>query len=155
VTSNETDTVGVEGSFSRELNELWSFALTTGLQRSDFTFVDVNGELVDNAATNYTMSIEFAKRTELSAVDIGLFRVLNPNAVGFLAERNELRFRFTRQLSERLRAGFGFRAMETGALDRDTSDRELLRADFDVEWAFTPSWSFAARYGAVDQKFTG
>src|SRR5690606_32540819 len=26
---NETDTVGVEGSFSRQLNELWSFTLTT------------------------------------------------------------------------------------------------------------------------------
>jgi hypothetical protein len=154
-TNNETDTVGVEGSFSRELNELWSFALTTGLQRSDFTFIDETGEFVDNAATNYTVSIEFAKRTEVSAVDIGLFRLLNPNAVGFLVERNELRVRFTRQLSERLRAGFGIRAMETGALDREPYDRRLFRADFDVEWAFTPSWSFAARYGAVDQKFSG
>src|SRR5690606_38345286 len=30
VTRNETDTVGVVGSFSRELNEIWSFDLTTG-----------------------------------------------------------------------------------------------------------------------------
>src|SRR5690606_3476113 len=107
------------------------------------------------AATNWTMSLSFAKRTELSSTDIGLFRVLNPNAVGFLVERNEFRLRFSRQLSERLRAGFGIRAMETGALDRDTSDREYIRADFDLEWAFTPSWSFAARYGAVDHKFSG
>jgi len=153
-TDNETDTVGVEGSFTRQLNEIWSFNLTTGLQRSDFSFVDVTGEVVDNAATNYTLSLSFAKRTEISSVDIGLFRVLNPNAVGFLVERNELRLRFERRLSERLSAGFGFRAMETGALDRET-DREYLRADFDVEWAFTPSWSFAARYGAIDQEFSG
>ena len=154
-TENETDTVGVEGSFSRQLNSLWSFTLTTGLQRSDFTFVDVNGEIVDNASTDFTMSLSFAKRTEVASVDIGLFRVLNPNAVGFLVERNEFRLRFARRLSERLRAGFGIRAMETGALDRDTSDREYIRADFDLEWAFTPSWSFAARYGAIDQEFAG
>jgi len=154
-TGNETDTVGVEGSFTRELNELWTFNLTTGLQRSDFSFVEENGEIVDNAATNYTMSISFGKRTELSSIDIGLFRFLTPNAVGFLVERNELRLRFTRQLSERLQAGFGFRAMETGALDREIRDREYLRADFDIEWAFTPSWSFAARYGAMDQEFSG
>src|SRR5690606_14166613 len=80
---------------------------------------------------------------------------LNPNAVGFLVERNEVRLRFGRQLSERLSVGFGLRAMETGALDRDTSDREYIRADFDLEWAFTPSWSFAARYGAIDQEFSG
>src|SRR5690606_31472289 len=95
-TDNETDTVGVEGSFTRQLNEIWSFNLTTGLQRSDFSFVDVTGEVVDNAATNYTLSLSFAKRTEISSVDIGLFRVLNPNAVGFLVERNELRLRFER-----------------------------------------------------------
>lgn len=154
-TDNETDTVGVEGSFSRQLNELWSFTLTTGLQRSDFTFVDVTGEVVDNATTDYTMSLSFGKRTELASIDIGLFRVLNPNAVGFLVERNEFRLRFARQLSERLRAGFGLRAMETGALDRDTSDREYIRAEFDVEWAFTPSWSFAARLGVIDQEFAG
>lgn len=154
-TSNETDTVGVEGSFARELNELWSFTLTTGLQRSDFTFIDDNGELVDNAATDYTFSLEFAKRTEISSVDIGLFRVLDPNAVGFLVERNEVRLRFTRRLSERLRAGFGLRALETGALDQDTNDREYIRGDFDLEWAFTPSWFFTARYGTIDQEFTG
>src|SRR5690606_5544560 len=155
ITGNETDTVGVEGSFTRQLNALWSFNLTTGLQRSDFTFVDEDGAMVDNAATNYTMGLSFGKRTELSTVDIGLFRLLNPNAVGFLVERNELRLRFTRQLSQRLRAGFGFRAMETGALDREESDREYIRADFDIEWAFSPSWAFAARYGAIDQTFSG
>ena len=156
LSGNETDTVGVEGTFSRELNELWSFNLTTGLQRSDFIFVDpVTSEIVDNAATNYTMSIGFAKRTELSALDINLFRVLNPNAVGFLIERNELRVRYARQLSERLSARIGFRAMETGALEGISADRQLLRADIDVEWAFTPQWSFAARLGAIDQEFAG
>src|SRR5690606_31296928 len=123
-----------EGSFDRRLNELWSFNLTTGLQRSDFAFVDEDGEPVDNAQTNYTMSIGFAKRTEVSSVDITLFRLLNPNAVGFLVKRNELRVRFSRQLSERLRAGFGLRAMETGALERSENDREFIRADVDVEW---------------------
>jgi hypothetical protein len=155
LTGNETDTVGVEGTFNRQLNEIWSFNLMTGLQRSDFVFIDDDGELVDNATTNYTMSIAFAKRTELASFDIGLFRFLNPNAVGFLVERNEFRLRYGRRLSERMRVGIGFRAMETGALDSDIQDREFLRADFDLEWAFSPTWAFAARYGAVDQTFSG
>ena len=156
LTGNETDTVGLEGSFTRQLNELWSFNLTTGLQRSDFSFLDDDGEMVDNATTNYTMSISFGKRTELSTIDFGIHRLLDPNAVGFLVERNELRLRFTRQLSERLTAGFGFSAVQMAALDQeDVRDRDYLRADFDLEWAFTRQWSFAARYGAVDQKFSG
>ncbi len=156
LSGNETDTVGVEGTFARELNELWTFSLTTGLQRSDFKFVDpTTSEVVDNASTNYTMSIGFSKRTELSALDIDLFRVLNPNAIGFLIERNEVRVRYARQLSQRLSAGVGFRAMETGTLEGVSADRQLLRADIDVEWAFTPSWSFAARFGAIDQEFSG
>lgn len=154
-TGNETDTVGIEGSFSRALSEIWSFSLTTGLQHSDFVFVGTDGELVDNAATNYTFDISFSKRSEIASLDIGLFRFLNPNAVGFLTERNELRVLYRRQLSERLRAGFGFRAMETGALDGDTVDREYLRADFDLEWSLTPSWAVSVRYGAIDQRFSG
>lgn len=152
---NETDTVGVEGSFNRELSEIWSFSLTTGLQRSDFAFVDENGERVDNAATNYTLDLSFSKRTEIASLDIGLFRLLNPNAVGFLTERNELRVLYRRQLRERLRAGIGFRAVETGALDGDSIDREYFRADFDLEWSFTPAWALSVRYGAVDQRFSG
>lgn len=154
VTSNETDTVGVEGSFNRQLNEIWSFNLTTGLQRSDFTFRDADGEFVDNATTNYTFSLDFERRTQLASFDIGLFRLLTPNAVGFLVERNELRLGYRRQLSERLRAGIGFRAMETGALDRSTVEREYLRADFDIEWSFTPAWAMTVRYGVLDQSFS-
>ena len=154
-TRNETDTIGVEGSFNRQLNEFWNFNLTTGLQRSEFNFVDEEGELIDNAATNYTLDISFRKQTELSTLTVGAFRRLNPNAVGFLVERNELRMNYRRQLSERLSAGMGFRLMETGALDRPGQDREYVRADFDVEWAFTPSWSFRAGYGAVNQEFPG
>src|SRR5690606_24841393 len=66
LTGNETDTVGLEGSFTRQLNELWTFDLTAGLQRSEFSFLDDGDELVDNASTNFTVTLEFQKRTELS-----------------------------------------------------------------------------------------
>src|SRR5690606_23127551 len=154
-TANETDTVGVEGSFDRALSEIWSFSITTGLQRSDFVFLDVDDEIVDNASTNYTFDLSFSKRTELASLDLGIFRLLTPNAVGFLTERNELRVLYRRQLSERLRAGFGLRAVEVGALDGDTVDREYVRADFDIEWSLSPAWALSARYGAMDQSFSG
>jgi len=156
LTGNETDTVGLEGSFTRQLNELWTFDLTAGLQRSEFSFLDDGDELVDNASTNFTVTLEFQKRTELSTLDLGLYRLLDPNAVGFLVERNELRVRFARQLSERMRVGFGFSAVDMGALERENvRDRQYLRADVDIEWAFTRQWSFTARVGAVDQEFSG
>jgi len=154
-TANETDTVGVEGSFDRALSEIWSFSITTGLQRSDFVFLDVDDEIVDNASTNYTFDLSFSKRTELASLDLGIFRLLTPNAVGFLTERNELRVLYRRQLSERLRAGFGLRAVEVGALDGDSVDRDYVRADFDIEWSLSPAWALSARYGAMDQSFSG
>lgn len=154
-TGNETDTVGVEGSFDRALSEIWSFSITTGLQRSDFVFLGENDEVVDNATTNYTFDLSFSKRTEIASLDLGIFRLLTPNAIGFLTERNELRVLYRRRLSERLRAGLGLRAVEVGALDGDTVDREYVRADFDIEWSLSPAWALSARYGAMDQSFSG
>lgn len=154
-TNNETDTVGVEGSFNRELSEFWTFELTTGLQRSEFTFIDADGSRVDNAATNYTFDISFTKQTELGTLDISVLRLLNPNAIGFLVERDELRLFYRRQMSPRLSASLGLRAMETGALDGAVADREYARIDFDLEWAFSPSWFLNVGVGALDQKLPG
>lgn len=156
-TGNDTDTFGVEGTFARTLNEVWSFNLSTGLQRSEFTFVDEDGVVVENATTDYSMNIGFRAETEISTLNLAVQRLLSPNAVGFLTERNQLRVNYERQMSQRLTGGFGFRYTDTGVLD-DTRvgggfGREFLRLDLDLEWAFSPTWSLNVGYSAVDQEF--
>ncbi|MBN1239657.1 MAG: hypothetical protein JXB36_14230 [Gammaproteobacteria bacterium] len=156
LTQNETDTVGVEGTFRRTLNEAWSFFLSTGLQRSEFRFVDADGELVDNASTDYTLNIGFRKRTVQSTLNLDIQRLLTPNAVGFLTERNQLRVFYRHRMTERLTGGFAFRYTDTGVLDDPTGfERDYTRLDLDLEWAFTPTWSLNVGLGAIDQKFTG
>src|SRR5690606_28825068 len=156
LTGNATDTVGLEGGSHRQPNGRWTCYWAAGPHRSESRLLDDGDELVDNASTNFTVTLEFQKRTELSTLDLGLYRLLDPNAVGFLVERNVLRVRFARQLSERMRVGFGFSAVDMGALERENvRDRQYLRADVDIEWAFTRQWSFTARVGAVDQEFSG
>ena len=156
LTSNETDTVGVEGIFSRTLSESWSFFLSTGLQRNEFTFIDQNDEIVDNASTDFTMNIGFRQRTVRSTMNLDIQRLLSPNAVGFLTERNQVRWVYRRQMSERLSGGVAFRYTETAVLDNPSGfERDFLRLDLDLEWAFTPTWSLNFGLGAIDQDFSG
>jgi hypothetical protein len=157
LTSNETDTVGVEGTFRRTLSESWSFFLSTGLQRNEFTFMDPDGMVLDNASSNYTMRIGVRQRAARTTFNLDVLRLLNPNAVGFLTERNELRLIYRRQMSQRLTGGLAFRYTEIGSLDSPTVDfeRDFARLDLDLEWAFTPTWFLNIGYSAIDQKFVG
>lgn len=155
VTQNETRTVGVEGRFSRELNEIWSFNLAAGIQRSAFAFLAFDGTPIDNAAANYTFALGFGKQTETSAFALDLLRTTNPSATGYLTERNEFRILYQRQMSQRLTASAALRAIQARALDESerVSGRDIARLSLALKWAFTPTWSLNFGYEAVSQDF--
>ncbi|HEU4617064.1 MAG TPA: hypothetical protein VFV10_03445 [Gammaproteobacteria bacterium] len=165
VTNNDTHTVGIQGRFSRKLNEIWSFEFAAGVERSSFTFVSVSGDgvastpvtgtVVDNAAANYTLDLGITKRTDLATMTFALLRAMDPSATGFMTERNELQVAYSRRLSERITASFALRAVQTDALDDSerVSGRDISRAGIELDWAFTPTWSLAVSYEGISQNF--
>jgi hypothetical protein len=154
-TDNETRTVGVEGSFNRHLSEIWSFVFGVGLERSEFSFRTLDNGAVDNADANFTMNLGFTKQTDLSSLDFILRRASDPSASGFLTERDEIQIIYRHQMSERLTVNFGLRALQERALNHSerASGRDVARLSFDIDWAFTPSWSIAFGVDALSQRF--
>jgi len=155
INRNVTDTVTVEGSFTRPLTELWTFNLAAGVLRSDFEFLAANS-LVDRATTDYTLRVGFRKRAQRSRININLARSVLPSASGFSAVRRELRVFVDRAVTQRLNARFGVRLNETGTLGEvtDRDDRDYARAEIGVEWALKPVLFLGAGYNYTRQDFT-
>lgn len=151
---NVTDTFGVEGQFSRPLTANWNFALTGGVERSDFVFLD-DGEIVDNAAANFTYRLSFRNRTPRNTFNIDLQRRLSPNANGYVAQRDELRAFGTRLMSQRVRGSLGFRYTETKTLDNVSANdaRDYLRFELGANWAMTQTLSLDVQYFFTSQRF--
>lgn len=157
---NVTDSIGVEGAFTRPLSETWTLNVSFGAIRSDFSFikeeviVDPNGfttinqVVVDNAETTPTYSIGFRRRSERHTLNLNFGRRVSSNSSGFVSQRDELRFFGERQLTARLsgRAGIRFWKTVTIANVRPQRDREDTRVDFTLIWAITERLSLNAGY---------
>lgn len=153
---NNTDTLGVEGTFARTISDVWTFMLSTGLRRSDIEFRDSSGDFVDDVDTNFALSLGFRKRSERSTLNLDVRRLIDPNSSGFLEQRNEFRVSLRRQMTPTLTGGIAFRAIDSGTLgDVTTADRNYARINLSLEWALTRSWAVAVGYDSIYQKFQG
>lgn len=153
-TNNQTDTVGVEGTFQRTLSSIWTFELTTGLQRSEIEFV--RDELpASDVDTSATLGLGFRKRTEIARLNLDLQRLVTPNASGFLEQRDQFRVSLSRRLRERLTADVAVRLIDSKALgDVQTFDREYARLSFGVQWALRPQWALDVGFDTIKQDFS-
>jgi hypothetical protein len=144
--NNVTDTRGVELIFSREANELWSWSIAGGTQRSDFA-VSTAGRRVRGTDNARTFGISATKRGEVSGMRAELRRRMSPDALGFVAPRDEVRLSWQRMLSPRVNGRMVLRAIDAEGLPTVVdSDRRYGRAEFDVEWEFRGQWWFVAGY---------
>jgi hypothetical protein len=152
---NETDTVGVEGVFRRPLSRRgWSFELTTGVSRSDFTFLS-GDQLFENADTSFTYGVRFRNRTDRNTVNIDALRETNPNAGGYLFLRDEIRVYMRRSMSERLTGAIGLRAYTTETLDDfvQSDERDYARLELEMEWAIAQRVFLNGGYTFTSQEF--
>ena len=154
LTRNSTDTVGVEGEFVRSLNELWTMILNAGVQRNEFTFNDGSGN-IDNATTSDVLGVALRRRAELTSMNLSLTRRIQPNASGFVVERDEFRGFVERRFTPRLTGRVGLRLYETATLDdaRDVDQREDARFELNLRWALTQRWFVDAGYNYVSREF--
>ena len=154
-TQNQTNTTGVEGLFTRVLSDIWTFTLSTGLQRSDMEFRNAQAQLVEDVDTNVTLGLGFRKRSDVATLNLDVRRLIDPNSSGFLEQRDEVRLSLRRRMSPTVTGGFAFRAIDTNALEDTlpTVGRDYARVDLSVEWALTPSWALGLSYDTIYQKF--
>ena len=135
---NATDSVGMEGAFSRALSQTWTFTVSAGVQRSEFEFVNPGTPArVVSADTDYLLGLRFRKRAERSAWNFDFAHTVDPNGSGFLAVRDEARIYFEQQVRPRLTARIGgvlFRSESVGSIS-GFDDRDYMRLELDFEWA--------------------
>jgi hypothetical protein len=153
--SNLTKTFGVEGTFDRVLTRDWRFSLGAGVNRSDYSFLNSQLQAVDNADTSFTYRVGLRQRGERNTVNIDLSREAAPNSTGFLTLRDQFRVFVSRAFTERLRGRVGIRANATKTLDDVVADddRDYVRADIGLEWAFTEELFISGGYAFTSQVF--
>jgi hypothetical protein len=153
-TQNETDTVGIESTFSRAISDIWTLRLTPGLQKSEIAFRNPLGQLVEDEDTNLTLELGFRKRSELSTLNLDVQHLVDPNSSGFVEQRDEFRVSVDRRVSEILTASFALRLIDTSALgDVQSSTRDYARLAFGLEWAVKRAWFVGVGYDGIYQKF--
>ena len=161
---NKTNTVGVEGTFTRPLAPNWRMNLTANVARSDYSFLDEielpTGEpdfvLVDNAEATFAARIAFRRRTDRSTWNIDIGRRVLPNSNGFLTIRDELRGYIRQQVRPRVALSLAGRIYQSEKLDNidSNNDRDYARVDLDVEWTFSDRWYLIGGYSLRQQEFT-
>jgi hypothetical protein len=144
--SNTTDVRGVELIYSREMTELLSWNISGGTQRSDFALTS-GGRRVRGTDDTPTFGLGINKRGERSAMRTELQRRMTPDALGFVAPRDELRVSWTRKMSPRVDGRLAMRAIDAEGLPGVVgSDRRYGRLELGMDWALRPTWSFIASY---------
>ena len=144
--ANTTDTRGIELLYAREVSEIWSWSISGGTQRSDFAMTTA-GRRVRGTEDTPIFSLGVDKRGERSSMRTEVARRMSPDALGFVAPRDELRVSWQRAMTARVNGGFALRAIDAeGVPNVIGSARRYGRAEFDIEWQLRPTWSFVAGY---------
>lgn len=144
---NTTDSTGIELRYSRMLSEIWSLNLSSGVERSEFEFVDSEGLGRTGSENNLTFALGFSKEVERARVDLDLRRSVSPDSFGFLTARNEFRAVMRRDLAPNVNGGIAFRYIDTVGLgDELDVDRAYARLELDLAWALGELWSLTTAY---------
>jgi hypothetical protein len=151
---NTTDTVGIEGSFTRPLAPTWNMSLTAGVQRSEYDFLQGQSR-VRNAAASPQISVAFRKRAERTQWNLNLSHSVQAWGNGFLGIRDDIRAYVDHQFSPRLGGRFGIRLSENKTLDdvRVADNRNYDRIEMGLEYAVKPTLFVYVGYDFYQQKF--
>lgn len=152
---NNTEAFGVQGSFARPLSQVWSLALDVGIARTDYSFIDGTGTLVDNADNSFTYGAAFRKTSQLTNWVIAFGRSIDPNSNGFLSTRDDVRIRVAHRLRPRLGLVAGIRGsrVETPTEASIESARDYWRASIEFTWEMTPRWWLTTGLDHVREEF--
>jgi hypothetical protein len=128
------------------MSELWSWNASVGTERVDFA-VNTGGRRVRGTDQTPTYAIGITKRGERSTMHSEVARTMSPDALGFVAPRDEIRVGWTRMMSARVNGRLGLRGINAQGVPLILgSDRQYGRMELALDWALRPTWSFVASY---------
>jgi hypothetical protein len=154
--ANTTDSVGLEAAFARPLSQTWTFNVFAGVQEDDYGFLDQDSQSrVESSSTNASIGFGFRKRTERSTWNLGLRHAVDPNANGFLTERDDVRVFLRQQFSPRFTGEFGLSLASFVPIDdlNQRDERDYARLQLTFEWAMTRTMFLAFGVDSYRQEF--
>lgn len=152
---NNTDSVAITGTISRQVSDLWSVNLDAGVGRSDYYYETFSGP-VDNASVDYSIGVRARRRSERTQFQVSVGHEQEPSSTGFLVNRNEVRVYLDHDLKPRLSTRFALRASDYSTVGDEAplNDRQYLRAEFSISWDMTRRWEIRGGYNYTSQDFT-
>ena len=123
--------------FERELSQTTRLRALAGVANSS---PDQGSSQTDGVG-----EIFLTRRLETTWLRAGYRRSLTGSGLG-AAIRDEVQVGFTRDLTQLISAGLGFRAYSSSALTDDSSDRDYAQVRAEFTWRLSQSWFFNADY---------
>jgi hypothetical protein len=154
VNANTTDTRGFELTYGRDMSELWSWNIAVGTQRSDYA-VTTAGRRVRGTDDTPIWAVGVRKTAQRSSMRAELMHRMTPDALGYVAPRDELRVAWERAMTARVNGGLVLRGVDAeGPPTVPGSSRRYGRLELDIEWQLRPTWSLVAGYAHATARST-
>ena len=139
--NNETDGIGFNLGFDRQISQTTRFRATAGLEDTEVLNADNEVEWVAN--------VSLARRLETTNLIVQYRRSIAASGSGRLGARDSVNLNFTRTLSDKISAGIGARVYETRAVGGNLAgfdERAYVQLRSQFTWFLTEAFSIEANY---------
>jgi hypothetical protein len=154
---SESQTIGASLEFRHQFSSTMEGQVSVGYEDVDSDVMSGGATVSDsNGVTVFSAGI--TKRGDISRVVVDASQRVDPGGSGFLQERTQLRFRYTRQLSPKMYGNFDARVQTTEEVSPDPfvqRDRDYQRYGAGLEWRLSRQWSVRGDYRFTAQEFDG
>lgn len=152
----ESDSYGATLTYDRQITERYSTFVRAGYESIDTTSV-VGGQSVDSSDGALLFGAGLRRQFEVSRLVLDAQRSVGPSGIAELLERNLVRARFIRDLSELTELRITARYQDTSSTADNSllSDRQFARVELDVDRRLTRAFSVIAGYAYTRQEFDG
>jgi hypothetical protein len=147
-----TNSYGLEGEWGRHVSEVSQAYVRVGALRSVF---GSQGAVTRPAVTSVTGGAGLNWDFRLTQLFLDATRTLDPNARGYSILRDQLRLRVERKLTAKSVLLLGVRAYQDTATGNSAlfPERKYLTGTLGARWRFERSWTIAAAYDYVRQRY--
>jgi hypothetical protein len=158
--SDDTERVGVEGEWARQVSPTMRFYLRAGAENTDTTVRGLNAQRLPVTRTVSDTAVVGGIGTawsyEVTEILLDAVRSVSPSSAGAVLERDELRLRLRRELRPRLAVFGNLRGVRTQSTFEDVAtvrDRDYLTGRLGFEFRVTRPLTLLGGYDYAWQEF--